>query len=280
MYSLRLVNNIGASIKLTQNESNYQIVSISGLNPPTAEVYTTPIAFMDGGKYKSSKVQMRNVVITIRLNGAVEANRLLLYSICRIGGFIRVYYENGSRSVYVDGYIENIDNNPFSISEQIQLSILCPQPYWKAATTLYYDVSQIVDGFTFPFAIEADGIPFSTIDNDRIVSIVNKGNVESGVIIEITANGNGIENLKLVQENTGDYFIVETTLNVGDVVRINSYKGEKNITINGESAFNVIGAGSNWLTLLAGDNTFSYTADANPDLASVIFEVVEMYEGV
>ena len=110
MYSLRLVNNIGASIKLTQNESNYQIVNISGLNPPTAEVYTTPIAFMDGGKYKSSKVQMRNVVIIIRLNGAVEANRLLLYSICRIGGFIRVYYENGSRSVYVDGYIENIDN--------------------------------------------------------------------------------------------------------------------------------------------------------------------------
>lgn len=280
MFTFRIETKLGSTISLTQNESNYQVVNIDGLNPPEAEVYTSPIANMGGAKYKNSKVQMRNIVITVRIQGDVETNRLYLYRVFRSGQWCKIFYKNGSRDVYIEGYCEKIENNPFTMTEEMQISILCPQPYWKAVKTVYYDVSKELGAFTFPFSIDSNGVEFGIIENDRIVSVFNSGDVESGIIIRIKASANGVDNLKIIHENTNQYFTLATTLNEGDEVVIDTYKGEKSVMINGESAMNVVGKGSAWFTLLAGDNTFSYTADSSPESVNIVFEFNEMYEGV
>jgi len=279
MYTFIAESEYGAIIKLAHNEAEYKLISVEGLNPPQSEIYTTPVASISGAKYKNSRTQMRNIVITIAITGNVETNRLNVYRIFRTGHYIKLLYTNEHRSVYVEGYVETITNNPFIKSQQVQVSVLCPQPYWKALDTMMYDLSKAQGAFVFPFAIDEAGEPFGNIYNDRAVAVPNYGDVETGIIIKITANED-LTNLRIVHENTGEYFIVTDTLNAGDVCVINTYKGEKNITINGESAFNRIGRGSTWFALATGDNAFSYSADTGASIAQVVFEFTEMYEGV
>lgn len=279
MYTFIAESEYGATINLAHNETEYKLISVEGLNPPQSEVYTTPIFNISGAKYKSSRTQMRNIVITIAVTGNVETNRLNVYRIFRTGHYIKLLYTNEHRSVYIEGYVETITNNPFIQTQQVQISVLCPQPYWKAIDTMIYDLSKAQGAFVFPFAIDSNGVPFGNIYSDRAVAVPNYGDVETGIIIRITANED-LTNLRIAHEGTGEYFIITGTLNTGDTCIINTYKGEKNVTINGESAFNRIGQGSTWFILATGDNAFSYSADSGASMAQVVFEFTEMYEGV
>ena len=280
MFKLKIETKQGLLITLTQNESKYVVTNIEGLNPPQADVFTSAIANMHGGKYKNSKVQMRNLVITVAIRGDVEENRLELYRIFHSGEYCKIYYENGLRNVYIEGYAESIESNPFSIAEQMQISIICPQPFWVAAKKMIVDISKEIGAFEFPFAIESEGIEFSYIELDKVVPIVNYGEIESGIIIRINCYENGVNNLKIIHENKSTYFTIATTLNNGDEVVINTKRGQKSITINGQSAMNVVGLGSTWFSLAVGDNTFSYSADSSPEAVAIVFEFEELYEGV
>lgn len=79
MYVLRVQNTRGEMLTLTQNEPRYQIVEIDGLNPPKANINSSTVAGMDGTQFISSKLEDRNIVITIKINGDVESNRQYLY---------------------------------------------------------------------------------------------------------------------------------------------------------------------------------------------------------
>ena len=97
MFSLEVENKQGTKLKLTQNESNYQVTKIEGLTPPKAKIVTTTVANMDGEKFKSSKLEARNLVLTIKLNGDVEANRLALYDFFENGQYCKIYYSNKNK---------------------------------------------------------------------------------------------------------------------------------------------------------------------------------------
>ena len=114
MYTAKIENVNGEVMLLTNKESKYQVISITGLNPPKAQINTTPIVGLDGAKFNSSKLETRNIVITIRLNGDVEANRQALYNFFVTKKWCRFYYTNGSRNVYIDGYIDSVECDLFS----------------------------------------------------------------------------------------------------------------------------------------------------------------------
>ena len=84
MFTCIVENTRGATLCLTQNESNYQLISITGLSPPSAQINTTKVAGMDGTRFNSASLNQRNIVFTIRLNGDIEANSQALYSFFRI----------------------------------------------------------------------------------------------------------------------------------------------------------------------------------------------------
>ena len=85
MFTARVRNDAGEEITLTGRETEYQIIRIEGLNPPPAQVNLVPLVAMDGARYNSARLETREIVLTIRINGAVETNRLRLYtSTCTI----------------------------------------------------------------------------------------------------------------------------------------------------------------------------------------------------
>jgi len=284
MYILKVENRNGAVLRLSQNESKYQILKIDGLTPPDADITSSTLANMHGEKFKSSKIGVRNVVINLRLQGNVEENRIALYDFFDNGEEVKVYYQNGMRNVFIDGYCEKVDSDFFSKDEEMQISIVCLSPFWKNINTTRIDISQVFDNFEFPFAIEKEGISFSDYFENREVNIINSGEVETGVKITLTTSTNNIVNPVIYNVHTREFLKLNTNIDIGDKIIINTNKGEKSITkiSNGipVNEINSLGNDSTWLQLSKGSNLFTYQSEENQNSLRVVFEFNNLYKGV
>lgn len=283
MFTLKVENKNNQVLTLTHNESQYQVVNIDGLNPPEAEIYTNTVANMDGAKYKSAKLQMRNVVLTVKINGDAEANRLHLYEYFATGRWCKLYYSNGSRNVFIEGYCETIECPLFTINQEMQISIVCPDPYFKSLQMIYADISKVFANFEFPFDIDESGIEMSIVDIGREVIVLNNGEAATGTTITLTASEQ-IKNPVIYNVGTSEFFKLNVTMQDGDVITINTAKGHKSVNkiSNGikTNVINYVQEGSTWFQLEVGINKFTYTADQNEELLKVEIESNLLYEGV
>lgn len=300
MFTLKVENKTGSVLTLTQNEGNYQIVNIDGLNPPNAVINSSEVAGMDGSIFNSSKLQERNIVLDLKINGEVEVNRLFLYRYFRTKQWCRLYYTNGSRDVYIEGYVETIECNLFELGQTMQISIVCQDPYFKALDEITTDISKEISAFVFPFSFGGEGaivhpdedtdeaIPFSTIEINRVTNIINDGEAESGLIIDLVATGT-VVNPVIYDANDGARFIKLTqTMNIGDEIIIDTRKGHKSATlVSGGIKSNIIrkitpinGIFPTWFQLAVGDNEFTYSADSGSEFLGIVFRHSLLFEGV
>ena len=275
MYTLKFENENGNIITLSGVEKTYQIISIEGLNPPNATIHRSEVAGMDGSKYMSAQLGERNIVLTVKINGEVEKNRLNLYKYFKTKHWCKMYYSNESREIYIEGYVEAIECGLFTSSEQMQISIICPDPYFYSLTEIVTDISKGFGNFEFPFAFGAKGavedtitdeaIEFSYYVKDRIVSLYNEGEDETGFIVEIVAN-DIVVNPTIFNVDTREFFTVKISLEKNDVLTINTNKGQKSISLlHGlvtTNAINHVARNSTWLNLSKGENQFTYQAES------------------
>lgn len=286
MFTCKIKNEKNNIFTLTQIESNFQVISITGLNPPNAQINRSTVVGIDGSKYNSSKLEERNIVITLKINGDVEANRLFLYRFFPTKEWCQFYYKNNSRDVYIEGYVETVECDLFTSDEYMQISIICPDPYFKALNTIVNDISKSLSAFKFPFSINVDEpIPFSTINLERITTVDNESETKTGLII--TANfSNAVSKLEIKNTVTGENLIINYNFIEDDILTINTNKGNKSITlIRNNTEYNLIPylkKGSTFFQLDLGDNNFSYLADnGNSDEnVNIIFTHNTIYRGV
>lgn len=286
MFIAQIENSGGESLTLTQDESNFQVINITGLNPPSAQINTTPIAGLDGAKFNSSKLNTRNIVITVKINGDVETNRQELYRFCRTKEQCIFYYQNNNRNVSIQGYVETVEVPLFTNDERMQISIICPYPYFKAMQEIIVDISNEIGAFTFPFSINiGDPIPFSIYVANRVVNVPNNSESETGVMIEINFS-DSVSEIEIKNTDTGDSMILDYSFIANDRVLINTNKGQKSITLirNGTSIniFSAMQKGSVFFQLKVGANHFGYLADdgANDEDVFITFTYSNIYRGV
>lgn len=286
MFTLKIENKSGSVFTLTQNESDYQVYSIEGLNPPNAIVNTSNITGMDGTLFNSSKLESRNIVMMIKINGDVEANRLELYKYFRTKELCKIYYKNGARDVFIEGYVETFEVNHFENFQFAQISIICPDPYFKDVNTIVNDISKVINNFGFPFSInETTPIPISSIEIQKATNISNTSESETGINIDIAFKGS-IESFEIINTTTGDTMTIVYSFVNGDALTINTHKGSKSLTLirNGEpiNMIPYLVKGSTFFQLVAGDNIFTYaTNDPSKDaVVSIIFKYYNIYRGV
>lgn len=286
MFNLRIENTIGQSITLTKNENNFQVYNIEGLNPPTAQINMSTIAGMDGSKYNSSRLNERNLVIYIKLRGNIETNRSILYSYFPTSEWCKIYYENGLRNVYIEGYIESNEVTPFTNNEIMQVSIVCPNPYFKDAQLIIDDISKVIQKFKFPFSINInEPIPYSTIELEQVKNIVNASESETGLIINAQFGGE-VDELEIRNTVTGESLTLNYSFEENDTLVIDCNKGSKAITLTRDGIeYNLIPylqRGSTFFQLRTGDNKFTYLADegVSDQLVSIQFSHYNVYRGV
>lgn len=282
MYTFIVENQYGEQMELTHNPA-YSISSIDGLDPPDATINTTKNAGADGSEYNSSYANDRVITITLYINMPAETNRINLYRYFKSKFPTRLYYSNGSRNVYIDGYVQSVQVNFFEKKQTAQITINCPKPYFNTVSENVQEFSSIESLFEFPFSIPESGIPFSTISSYTEKSIINYGDVETGVIISLKANG-AVVNPKIYNVLTKEYFNLNISLQDGDEIIINTRRGEKSVSLTRAGVTSgIVGLlqdGSTWFQLSPGDNVFTIDADSMVENISLTFTVIDQFEGV
>lgn len=282
MYVLTVETEKGEKLNF-QTNPYYDILKIDGLQPPATALNFSEIAGFDGSQYNSGRSQNRNIVLTIKIYPDVEANRIALYHYFQTKKSIKIYYENGVRNVFIDGIVETFECDLFVQNEQAVVSIVCPSPYWKDVKTAELTFSNTSDLFEFPFAIDSAGVEFSTLSGSTTANIYNS-DVEKGCVIEFIANTNYILNPRFLNLTTGEYIGANVDMEKGDVIRINTIRGEKSIVLikDGEekNILYTMQNGAKWVQLAAGENILSYEADEGAENLSVLVRSTNYYEGV
>ena len=282
MYDLRLENARGEILQLSGNPS-YAVTSVDGVLPADAEVSTTSVSTIDGEQFNYAKTGKRNIVITVRPQVPVESNRIYLYKWITTKRWIRVYYRTPARDVYADGYVEKVSGSLFSNPEELQVSIICPESYFKNTQGIIQNADYTEPLFEFPFAIEEEGIEISVYDRLQTVVINNESDDTMGIAIRLSAFGT-VVNPRIYNRETLENIGLTFTMQESDVIEIQTEKGKKGVwlTRNGErtNIINSIKSGITWFQLEPGENLFTYEADVGLEFLKIEFLYNYIYGGV
>lgn len=286
MYKLIIENSKGEQLSLTQNEENYIVSRIDGLTPPAASISQVD-NIGDGAEITHERTGTRNIVIDMYIKGNVEENRINLYNYVKNGKYIKIYFENENRNVWIDGNVESLTIDQFQMLTTCQISVLCPDVWWKDVEEMINSIDTVKGNFYFPF-YRVNPEPFSTYETIQILNLINKGDIDSGMEIEIFARGT-IVNPMIYNRETKEFIGLGTTekpytLQSGDRIIITTYTNNKKIKLirNAEETniFNYLTPNSKFLQVGAGDNIFTYSATSGNEYINISFKHYSNYEGV
>lgn len=282
MFELKLENDKGNVVNI-DDDINYMVIDITGLNPPSASLFTSKSPNRKGVKYNGSSLDERNIIISIKLLGDIEVNRNKLYEWVDTEQYMKIHYRNGIKNVYCEGHVYECDFNSFTDNEIIQLAITCEDPYWKDLIAIAIDISNLIKQFTFPFSI-SEPIPMSTYKQSNSTNIFNYG-AETGVRITINCLED-VTNLVIYDSNDATkQFKLNTTLLKGWKVEINTDISPKTVkaykpdgTI--ENLLKYTDGNITWFTLKRGNNIFGFSADTDVTNIKMNISFTNKYLGV
>ena len=179
--------------------------------------------------------------------------------------------------------MELIECDLFVNRQVAQISVICPKPYFKAVeelVTLFSDVSAM---FSFPFSVGSAGVELSAITTNIRKSIINTGDVDTGIIIKLFAVAS-VVNPVIYDVLKRTHMRLNFTMRAGDTIVINTNVGEKSIELirDGVStnAMGYMAQGSTWFTLESGDNVYAYDAESGTSNLQLTFSTAILYMGV
>lgn len=291
MFTLKIENTNGEIFELSHNTQNYAVVGVSGLTRPQTAINTSTGGGLDGAFFNSARVEMRNIVIDIILQGDIEGNRQRLYRVFPQKTACTVYFQNQNRNVQISGYVETLGGDLFSQRERMQISIICPRPFWQDMNAIYTELSNVLKMFQFPFAIaETPGVPMSEIMDNPICTVNNSGDVPCGCIIAVNiasnaAAGTQIRNLRIYNVTTQEFMGFGTyPFEPGDEIIINTLSGQLSATLNRSGTItnllNWVVSGSRWFKLPVGENRFTFTTASDSEAVGITFKTAMLYGGV
>ena len=283
MYDVILENEYGDKLSFVDNPI-FTITSIEGINPPSATINTSEMAQIPGAKYNNSKTNVRQILIKFSINLNPQENRLKIYKVIKSEKYIKFYTKRGNKDISIEGYVQSVDIGYFSLKQDVSISILCPYPYFNETQEVINNLDVVVPNFHFPFAItKEDPIPISYIDTTSSAVINNKGDIEYGLKIEISARGN-VTNPKIFNYITGEFIGIKYNLLPGDLITITTGVGQKEVTLLRENKeiniFNYLLKGITWLSVRGGENIFVCESEEGIRNMSTKITHQNLYEGV
>lgn len=287
MFITKIRNADGDIIVLSEATDRFVISSITGLNPPKAQINTTNFYGGDGARYNSAYLGTRNIVITMMLRGDQEASRQELMQYFRSKGLCRFYFQNNNRNVFIDGYVESIEYNIFQKVETVQVSIICPDPYFNGLTQNVIPLTNVASQFYFPFAIdEDDPVEFSTYSSGNYAEIISDSQADSGLILVVKFKSSA-SSFRFQNVDTGEQVYVSYTFAAGDILTFSTMPDDIHFTLlstNTEvSLFNYAYIGDvDLLKVHTGTNHFAYAINdtAMSSAVDAVLVYRQCYQGV
>ena len=279
--------------------SGFIIKSMDGLGPTKANINTTDIATNDGSIFNSSRLDKRNITLNLEFfqtdTESIEDIRQKTYKYFPINQRVYITVETDNHTLETEGYIETNEPYIFSKNEGTNISIICPDPFFYSKNIVETVFSGVEPLFEFPFSNESLTTPlleFGAIQNKTEQVIVYEGDGKVGISIYIHALGS-VSNIKIANVKTREIMILNTdklatltgsSIKAGDNIVINTQKGNKNVTLIRDGVrtniLNCIEKGSQWFTLVKGDNIFAYTTDSGSSNLQFYITNKVAYDGV
>lgn len=303
--SVTVTNYLGDSVKLElmrPEKSGFIVKSINGLGPSNASINTTEVSTNDGALFNSAWLSKRNIVFKLLFMNTdtetIEDIRQKTYKYFPMKKGVTLLIETDNRLVSTTGYVETNEPNIFDSKEGSTISIVCPDPFFYSAgkngtnETVFYGIQAV---FEFPFennSLDEPLLEFGRTMNQTENVITYYGDSEIGLTITIHAIGEAT-NITIYNTGTREKLAIETDklaaltgsgIIAGDTITITTMKGRKGITLlrNGKviNILNCLKKGSNWFTLVKGDNVFAYTAETGSSNLQFRMENKIIYDGV
>lgn len=304
IYSIKVTNHLGESLDLVLREpekSGLAVTGITGLGPTKSTINVTDLVTKDGGLFNSAHMDKRNIVLSLRCYAtnklSIEDCRQVSYKYFQVKNKVRLEFKTDNRDCYIDGYVESNEPEIFSEEESLQVSIICPDPFFYSMET--DDNEQRFEGakrlFEFPFSNESlteNKITFSYLQHYPAQAIYYDGEYQTGFEIIIHAVGT-VYNPTIINLSTGDQMTIKTdvvkkitgdTIRNGDTVTINTVTGKKSVTLTRDGVdYNIISAlGSQavWFKLQKGENLFTYESEFGAVDINILYKWSVGYEGI
>lgn len=233
----------------------FQIRNIEGLGPVNAEINTSALGSSDGHSYVGSAVGARNIVLTIKPNPdwavwTYEKLRQLLYRYFMPKRMVRLVFETDEfPAVEIFGYVETNEPQLFSKDGEIQISIICPYPYFTSVDPITVEGTTAAPGTE----LEYEG----TVETGINVQ-VSYGSGSPGAYVTIQTGNPYVQRLSLV-----------TTIDANNYYVVNTIPGQKYVqTVNPTTGvitnrLSELDAGFSWPYLQPGENIFLVSANVS-----------------
>ena len=276
MAKLKYVNSNNKSVELG-NTAPFLVLTVDGLGSPQSEIYTQKSPYQDGVTVTGSSLESRNIVIegkiidSNRVNRQTYRNTLLSVFNPKLNGKLIIDFGDTQRQIDC-----KVEQAPYFASESGQnhqdfsVSLIAPNPFWQDINTTKEEVAIWRGSFEFPLELVEEGIELGYREPSLIVSVLNKGDVPCGMKIQFKALAT-LSNPSLFNVNTREFFKINRTMEVGEVITVNTHFQNKGVELNKNgvvsNAFNWIDLDSTFLQLDVGDNLLRY--DASSGLANL-----------
>ena len=273
---LLLTNKNGDTLDLLNSRNRFILYKADALHGVNTDISETESPFIDGTQIDYVRALPRSIELGFKIVGDVQAAIDYFTSYVKSKQFVTLEEINDDeRDITIKGVATIPPYSRMKQACEINLTIYCGQPYWEDAQEIIGTLSMYLDLLFFPQEgqyFTEYGRPFGAIDTTVTKTFTNVSDTSVGMLIEIVALGEVVN--PRISCNSGDqvgwYLQLNLTLNVNDVVDINTVKGQKYITINGSNTINgepilnyLEFNGNDWLQLETGDNVFNATAIEN-----------------
>ena len=228
MYSFTIESN-GQLLDISGVEKKWQLLEVSGLNPPRPTTATSTITGADGVVVHNMQLPARYLEFTLHINNPCTANRMELLNVLTPRANVRVHIKGKKVQYYIDGIVDLNDYNPYTSSQTMVVSILCERPPFINADGRSTINVVSTGGFSFPFSFEEDDVfTFDEYSILNTIQLFNYGQNETGLKIEINVIEE-IEDPKLINvDNNNMFFGLKGKFYPGDIIKIDTNVGAKN----------------------------------------------------
>lgn len=262
------------------------LTTADGLYEKKGTVSTSSSAFGIGESYSGTSVKKRNIVITGIIKDDFQERREVLYNMFPLKTEGTLFYYENDISRKIKYIVEEVDVEEKGIPRSFMISLICPYPYFTDIEKSKVSMSSWTPLLHFPMISEQSvGFEFGTKNVTTMGTVTNNTNVEFGITIIFTANGN-VKNPYLINVETQEKILINIEMKAGDEVIITTQKDDKNIIYIPDSAGieeNVnylMEYGSKFLQMHVGNNTLRAGAEENENnLTTTVLYGIE-YEAV
>jgi len=260
-------NALGNTITIDYS-GNYVIDSYDGLTASEIIPITSSGYKQNGATYISTNLGIRIINITF---GVIASDTFDMYAARRnvvsvfnpLLGEGTLTYTNDfiSKSIRVAVTAAPTPAAKYGTIQYYTVELTANNPLWFDNAESAVKLGDFTGGLSFPLQFEGDGVIYA--QKGDIANITIEGDVPSPIRAEFK---NTSVNPKLELINTGEFIKVETSIDEGESLIINTEYGNKTVKkvteSSVESAFHLISLNSTFFSLPKGLNKLSFSGDA------------------